>query len=47
MRVCERKWRVVKDEKKVPRVMHERMNDERVREEYESVTQERMEQAEW
>ena len=47
VRVCTRKWRTVRDEKRVPRVMHERMNDESVREEYERVTGERMEGLEW
>ena len=47
VRVCTKRWRTVREEKRVPRVMHERMNDERVREEYERQTNARMKGLEW
>ena len=47
VRVCKKKWRTVREEKRVPRVMHERMSDERVRAEYERKTREKMEDLEW
>ena len=47
VRVCKKRWRAVREERRVPRVMHERMSDERVRSEYERVTRERMEGLEW
>ena len=49
VRVCTRKWRAVatNEETRVPRVMHERMSDERVREAYERKTCEKMESLEW
>ena len=47
--VCTRKWRAVatSEETRVPRVMHERMSEDRVREVYERKTCEKMESVEW
>ena len=42
VRVCKTRWRAVREERRVPRVMHERLGDEGVREEYERKTRERM-----
>ena len=47
VRVCTKRWRAVTEEKRVPRVMHERMSEDRVREAYERKTCEKMEGREW
>ena len=47
MRVCKKKWGAVGEEKRVPRVMHERMRNDSVRAEYGRETREKIESVEW
>ena len=47
VRVCTRRWRTVTEERGVPRVIHEKLSEESVREEFERETRERMEGLEW
>ena len=43
VRVCKKRWRAVREEKGVPRVMHEKLSEESVREQFERKTREKME----
>merc|ERR1712148_63824 len=45
--VCTRRWRTVTEDRGVPRVIHEKLSEESVREEFERETRERMEGLEW
>ena len=47
VRVCTRRWRTVREERGVPLVIHEKLSEESVREEFVRETRERMEGLDW
>ena len=47
VKVCPKRWRAIGRERRVPRVVHERLSDETVREKFERETGDRMKGLEW